>query len=145
MLLKQINDDLKSAMKEKKELELGSLRMLLSAIKNEEIAKRPNELTEEDVLSVVKREIKKIKDAIVDFESGNRADLVSKYKEELTILEKYMPAQVSEEEVRKIVKEVVANVEDKNFGLIMKTVMIALKEKGDVDGGLVSRIVKEEV
>jgi len=145
MLLLQINNDLKSAMKEKKELELRSLRMLSSAIKNEEISKRPNELTEEDILGVVKREIKKIKDAIVDFESGDRSDLADQYKEELAVLSKYVPEQLSEEDIRSVVKEVVLNAEDKNFGLIMKAVMTALKEKGDADGGLVSRIVKEEL
>lgn len=145
MLLEKINDDLKSAMKEKKEVDLRTLRMLLSAIKNEEIAKRPNELREEDVLVVVKREIKKTKDAIIDFKSGRREDLAIQYKEELDVLEKYVPKQIEEEYIRIVVKEVISKTEEKNFGLIMKQVMAELKEKGDVDGGLVSKVLKEEL
>jgi hypothetical protein len=142
-LLLRIQEEMKLAMREKKEKELSALRQLSAAIKNEEIAKRPEALKEEDVMVVIKREVKKLNDAIADFEKGGRADLVEDYKEQIKTFSRYLPAEMGEEEVRRIVKESIAFASDKNFGAVMKAAMAALK--GQADGGLVSRIVKEEL
>lgn len=143
MLLEKIQEDLKSAMKEKKEKELGAIRMLVAAVKNEEIAKRPKTLEEADVVVVVKREIKKLKDGAEQFRQGGREELALQYEEEIKFLGKYLPAEAGEEEVRKVVKNVVEKATDRNFGTVMKAVMAELK--GRADGALVSRIVKEEL
>jgi len=143
MLLDKIQADLSIAMKERDVNRLKALRMLFAAIKNEEIKKRPESLEEVDVPRIVKSEVKKLKDAIEQFRSGGREDLVKEYEEDAVVLGRYMPEEMSEEEVRKVVKEKVATSGDKNFGLIMKEVMTELK--GQADGGLVSRIVKEEL
>lgn len=142
-LLQQIQEDLKSAMKEKKEKELSALRMLVSSIKNEEIAKRPAELKEEDIAVVIKREVKKLKDAVLDFRKGGREDLAGDYEEQAKIFGRYLPEEMGEEELRRIITEVISSAEDKNFGLLMRTV----KEKtgGRADGATASRILKEEM
>lgn len=143
MLLEKIQDDLKSAIKNKKEKELSALRMLVAAVKNEEIAKRPKSLEDADVAAVTKREIKKLKDGIEQFRQGGREDLAAQYDEEAKILGKYLPEEAGEDEVRRVVKSVAEKATDKNFGAVMKSVMAELK--GKADGSLVSRIVKEEL
>ena len=143
MLLEKIQGDLKTAMKEKKEKELSAIRMLVSAVKNEEIAKRPKALEDTDVAAVIKREIKKLKDAAEQFAAGGRPELTAQYEEEVKFLGKYLPEEIGEEEVRRVVKTVVEKATDRNFGAVMKAVMAELK--GKADGALVSRIVKEEL
>lgn len=143
MLLEKIQEDLKSAMKDKREKELGAIRMLIAAVKNEEIAKRPKALEEADVAAVIKREIKKLKDGAEQFRQGGREDLAAQYEEEMKILGKYLPEEIGEEGIRRIVKAKLAEATDKNFGVIMKQVMAELK--GKADGALVSKIVKEEL
>ncbi|MFA5133188.1 MAG: GatB/YqeY domain-containing protein [Patescibacteria group bacterium] len=143
MLLDRIQEELKSAMKSKNEKETSVLRGLVAAVKNEEIAKRPKTLEEADVAAVIKREIKKLKDGIEQFNQGGRADLAESYESEIIILSKYLPEEASEDKIRKIVKEKIANSSDKNFGIIMKQVMAELK--GTADGSLVSKITKEEL
>lgn len=142
-LLVKIQEDMKSAMREKKEKELSALRQLSAAIKNEEIAKRPEAMKEEDITAVIKREVKKLNDAIADFEKGGRADLAGEYKEQIQVFSKYLPAAMSEDDVRRIVKEAVSAAPDKNFGAVMKAAMAALK--GRADGVTVTRMVKEEL
>mgnify|MGYP001357772615 CR=1 FL=1 len=143
MLLEKIQADLNNAMKERDANKLKALRMLFAAIKNEEIKKRPKSLEEADVLRIVKSEVKKLKDAVEQFRSGGREDLVKEYEEDIGALGQYMPEAMPEEEVRKIVKDKVATSDDKNFGIVMKQIMAELN--GQADGGLVSRIVKEEL
>src|SRR3989344_266872 len=107
-LLEKIQNDLTSAIKSKNEKETSALRMLIAAIKNEEISKRPEPLKEEDVLRVVKSETKKLADAVEQFTAGGRQDLIEQYKAEMEILKKYLPEQISEEEVKRIVTEVLS-------------------------------------
>ncbi|MFH1193713.1 MAG: GatB/YqeY domain-containing protein [bacterium] len=142
-LLDKIQSDLTSAMKSKSEKELGSLRILVAAVKNEEISKRPKALEEADIASVIKREVKKLKDGAEQFRGGGRNDLAEQYEEEIKILAKYLPEEAGEDEIRKAAKEKIAEATDKNFGLIMKQVMVEFK--GKADGSLVSKIVKEEL
>jgi uncharacterized protein YqeY len=138
-----IQNDLKLAIKNRNEKETSAIRMLVAAVKNEEIAKRPKVLEETDVAAVIKREIKKLKDGIEQFRQGGRADLAESYEMEIKILGKYLPEEAGEDEIRKVVKAKLAEADDKNFGVVMKQVMAELK--GKADGALVSRIVKEEL
>ncbi len=143
MLLEKIQEDLKTAMKSKNEKELSAIRMLVSAVKNEEINKRPKALEDADVAAVIKREMKKLKDAAEQFAAGGRPELTAQYEEEMKFLGKYLPEEIGEDEVRRVVKSVAEKATDKNFGAVMKAAMAELK--GKADGALVSRIVKEEL
>ncbi|MDO8264921.1 MAG: GatB/YqeY domain-containing protein [Candidatus Parcubacteria bacterium] len=169
LLKQQIQQRLIDALKNKKELEVSTLRLVISAIGNKEIEKRtklvkqePNlpeaemvkksQLTEEEIMEVISNEAKKRKESILAFEQGNRPELAEKEKEEIAILKVYLPEQLSEEEVRKIVKDAIAALraslapEERektgiNMGLVMKEIMPLTK--GRADGALTSTIVKE--
>ncbi len=143
LLLENIQNDLKVAMKSKNEKELSAIRMLVAAIKNEEINKRPKTLEEADVAAVIKREIKKLKDAVEQFTAPHGGELAAQYEEEIIFLGKYLPEEIGEDEVRRIVKSVAEKAIDRNFGAMMKAVMAELK--GKADGSLVSKVVKEEL
>lgn len=139
----KIKEDLKEAMKKGDSETRDVLRSLTSDIKNEFIKTR-KELEEKDVLNVIRRNIKSRKDSIEQFLAGGREDLAEKEKAELVILEKYQPAQMSEDEIRVAVKSAVARLEEKdakNFGIVMKETM--KDTEGKADGALVSKIVKE--
>jgi len=147
----RIQQNLNSALKEKKELEVLVLRQILAAVLNKEKQKRFKSkkeedalLTEEETTDVVSSEAKKRREAIVEFEKGKRQDLAEKEKKELEILEKYLPEQLPEEEIRKLVKEAIEAAgakEIKDMGKVMAELMP--KTKGRADNSLVSRIVRE--
>ncbi len=133
------------AMKAKDAPMVSTMRMLRSSIKNAEIDKM-KELTDEDVLDVVAKETKKLRDAAADFEKGGRADLVEQTKSEIAILSAFLPAQLSEEEVRAVVKEKAAETGASGPAAIGKLTGEVMKVlKGKADGTLVSRIVKEHL
>lgn len=143
-----IVEDTTRSLRAKDERRLTTLRMLSSAIHNREIEKRgkgeAGEITEEDVLGVLRFEAKKRRDAIAEFEKGRRPDLVEKEKQELSILEAYLPAELDDAVIGDAVKRVVAefgNVGAKDFGRVMGEVMKRLK--GRASGDRVSRAVKE--
>lgn len=143
MLKQDIEQQLKEALKSREELRLSTLRFLLSAVKNEEIAKQ-KEATDEDVITVVQRQIKQRKESIEAYTNGNRPELAEKEKQELEILSKFLPQQMTEDEIKKIVDEVIASLpenEKKNFGKVMGIVMVRVK--GKAEGSLVSKVVKE--
>ena len=156
-----IQKDLKNALLSKDEVRVSTLRMLLASVNNKEIEKRtkfskenPNakeaelqknsELQNEEVQQIIAGDVKKHKESIEMFQKGNRQDLVDKEAKELKILEAYLPEQMGEEEVRKLVEEAVATTGAKT-GQEMGKVMAALmpKVKGKADGSLVSKIVQE--
>jgi len=162
MVLKEkIQEDLTTVLREKKELELSVLRMLLSAVINRETEKKTKiwkakpelspekikkegQLTDEEIFEVIASEIKKRKESIELFEKGKREDLVKKEKAEAEILQKYLPEQLSEEAIKKLVEEAIAKVgakEIKDMGKVMAELMPQVK--GKADGSLVSKIVKE--
>lgn len=162
MLKEKIQEDLRKALKEKKEVELSVLRMLRAALHNktiekrtrlwkekpelkvEELKKQSELMTDEEVIEVILTEIKKKKEAILEFEKGERTDLVNKEKTELEILQKYLPEQLSEEEIKKLAKKIIKEVEAKDIkdlGKVMSQLMPKLK--GRAEGRLVSKIVKE--
>jgi uncharacterized protein YqeY len=146
MLKQKLQEELKQSMLARNELKTSVLRMLLSAINYYEIQKggAGYEATDEDVLSVIQKEAKQRRDSIEEFKKANRQELVDKETKELEMLQTYLPQQMSEEEIRVIVKEAVDQTGAKTIaemGKVMGTLMP--KVKGKADGGLVSKIVKE--
>jgi len=144
-LLDTINNDMKNYMKEKDSFSLGVVRMVKGAIQLESINKK-KELTDEEIISVISKQIKMRKDSIVEFEKGNRQDLVEQNKKEIEILNKYMPEQLSMEEINKIIDEaflLIKPISSKEQGLIMKE--ITPKLKGRADMSLVSGIIKDRL
>ncbi len=162
MLKEKINQDFKDAFKAKKELKVSVLRMLSSAIKNKETEKRTklakageqeeailvkeSQLLDEEVLMVIGTEAKRRKDSIEQYKTGGRPELAAQEEAEFKILSVYLPEQMEEDTVRKIVIESIkesgaAGVTD--LGKVMKVLMP--KVKGKADGGMVNKIVKEEL
>lgn len=144
-LKKRILSDLKDSMKAGDQVTRGVLRMLNSDIKNAEIEKG-GEAGDSEVIELIKRSVKRRKDSIEQFAKGGRADLVNKEKEELAVLEKYMPEWMSEEEIRKIVINIIEKsgaLGASDFGKIMGAVMKEIS--GNADGSVASKIVKEEL
>ncbi|PIS39420.1 MAG: hypothetical protein COT33_02035, partial [Candidatus Nealsonbacteria bacterium CG08_land_8_20_14_0_20_38_20] len=112
-------------------------------LKEAELAKE-SELTDDEIIEVVSSEIKKRREAILEYERGKREDLAEKEKKEAEILKKYLPEQLSEEEIQKLVKEVINKIgakELKDIGKVMKEVMP--KVKGRAEGGLISQSIKK--
>jgi len=145
-LKEQIPQDLKNALRNKRTLELSVLRMLQAALINKEIENRKEELTDEGVIGVVGAEIKKRRDAAREFEKVNRPDAADQEKAEIEILMKYMPQQMSEDEIRAAVKNAIDQTQAqsmKDIGKVMKVLMPTVK--GKADGQAVNKIVKEEL
>ncbi|MGB9911016.1 MAG: GatB/YqeY domain-containing protein [Microgenomates group bacterium] len=145
MLEEKIRQDLASALKKGETLKVSTLRFLLAEIKNEVMAKQ-RELTDEEIVAIIRRQIKKREESITAFQQGARDDLVRKEKEEINILSKYLPQQLSSEELEKIIKQAIAEINAKNpadFGRVMGAVMG--KVRGQADGSLVSEMVKKEL
>lgn len=149
MIHEQIEVELKSALKSGEKEKTGVLRFLISAIKNHQIeikAKGEEYLKDEEVIAVIRRQVKQRKDSIAEYEKGGRADLVEKEKAELAILENYLPAQVDESKIREIVKmkkEALGIADKSGFGKLMGAVMADLK--GQTDGDAVKKVVEEEL
>jgi uncharacterized protein YqeY len=142
-LLERLNQDMKTAMKNKEKTKLSVIRMLRSEIKNEEI-QRQHTLSDEEVIEVLMRELKKRKDSLQQFEEAGRDDLVQQLREEITVIEPYLPEQLSEEELRELVQEVVQETgasSKADMGKVMKAIMPRVK--GRADGKLVNRLVQE--
>ncbi len=144
MFSDQIDQDLKSALKEKNEVVVSSLRNLKAAVKNAEIEKK-SALTDDEVLIVVAKKVKQHKDSIESFKAGGRNDLVEIEMSQMQVLEKYLPKQMEESELRQIVKEAIAatGAGAGDFGKVMKAVVV--KVAGKADGNAISKIVKEEL
>jgi uncharacterized protein len=138
----KIENDLKDAMRARDQEILGTLRMLVAAVKNKKI-EIGRDLNEEEVIAALKSEVKKRKDSIESYKSGNREDLAEKEQAEIEILSKYLPEQMGDEEVKAAVKKVAEemNATKADFGKVMGKVIAELK--GKADGAQVSRIVKE--
>lgn len=143
-LLEQLNKDMVEAMKNKDSFSLGVIRMAKGALQLEAINKK-KELTDEEVVSVIAKQIKIRNDSIAEFTKANRTDLVDQNKKEIEILNKYMPEQLSEEEVNRIIDEAFTklNPTSKDMGLIMKEVSPKLKGKADMSK--VNAIIKEKL
>lgn len=133
-----------AAMKSKDGARLDAFRMLKAAIKNKAIDLRKPGLTDEEIIVIIRGEIKKRREAIELYTQGGRLELASKEQGELDLLQTFLPAELSDEEIRAKVKEIVAGLaeeERKNFGKVMGAVMKAFQ--GKVDGTRVTVFVKE--
>ncbi|MEI8344119.1 MAG: GatB/YqeY domain-containing protein [Candidatus Moraniibacteriota bacterium] len=147
-LKEKITSDLKDAMKSGDTLRRDTLRLMDSAIKNVEIEKNKREegLQDEEVLEVLGRGVKQRQDSIRQFEAGGRPDLAEKEKVELEIILPYLPAQLSQQEIEKVVVEILATSENPtlaDLGKIMGQAMAQLK--GKADGNVVREIVKSQL
>lgn len=142
-LKSRLNQDLKEAMKAKDEVRLRTVRMLLAAIKNFEVEQmRP--VTDEEILQIMSKEIKKRQEAIEMYEKGNRQDLAQAERLEVQIIQSYMPQQMGEGEIRELAKKIITELglsSPKDVGTAMKAIMPHVK--GRADGKLVNKIVSE--
>ncbi|MCR4263377.1 MAG: GatB/YqeY domain-containing protein [Candidatus Roizmanbacteria bacterium] len=147
MLKQTLKTDLNAAMKEKNSTKVGTLRLLLSAIQYFEIQKeRDYQANDQEVLTLVEKEVKKRRESIDLYTQGNRPELAEKEAKELEILQSYLPKQMSEDEMRKLVTQAVAQSgaqSPQDIGKVMGILMPQVK--GKADGGLVSKIVREEL
>ena len=141
-LKEQLTADMKEAMKNKEKERLAVIRMVRGAIRQQEIDGQ-KELGEEDVIAVISKEVKMRRDSIEEFQKGGREDLVEKTQAEIDVLLPYLPEQLSEDEVKALVKEAVEQTgaaSMKDMGKVMGVLMP--KVKGRADGKLVNSIVK---
>lgn len=148
MLKQKLQSELKEAILAQDETKKSVLRMVISAIGYAEINKggAGYEATDEDVLSVIQKEVKQHRDSIEQFKNANRLELVEKEETELKILETYLPEQMAEDDVRKLVVDAITKSEATNISDIGKVMGILMPQvKGKADGGLVSRLVREEL
>lgn len=144
-LKEQLTEDMKTAMKAKEagKQRLGVIRMVRGVVRQAEIDGK-KELGDEEVIAVISKEVKQRRDSIEEFKKGGREDLVAQNEAEIAILMEYLPKQLSEAEVRELVKAAIAESgarEPKEMGKVMKVLMP--KVKGKADGKLVNGIVKE--
>lgn len=148
MLKDKIQEQLKAAMISKDEERLSTIRMLKSAIQYFEIQKggAGYEATDEDVIEVIGREIKKRRESIELYEKGGRQELADKEKRELDILSEYLPEQMSEEEIRTLVEEAISQTGASSIAEMGKVMGVLIpKTKGKADGSLISSIVREKL
>lgn len=153
MLHQQIEAELKSALKSGEKEKTGVLRFLISAIKNHQIeikAKDEQYLKDEEVIAVIRRQVKQRKDSIAEYEKGGRQELADKEKAEMEMLENYLPAQAGEAKIREVVKAKIAELgmdkpassaDKSGFGKLMGAAMTELK--GQADGDAVKKVVEE--
>jgi hypothetical protein len=143
MLNEQIQKDLESAMKDKQELKVSTLRLLVSEIRNKQIEKQA-EPNNEEIIALIRRAVKQRQESIESYQKGERNDLAEKEKSEMAILSNYLPQELSASEVEKVVKEVIGEVGvsgPQDFGKVMNGAMNRLK--GKVDGAKVAEAVKK--
>ena len=141
----RILTDLVSAMKNKDKERLSVLRMVKGAMQLEEINVK-HELEDDEVIRIISKQIKTRKDSIVEFEKGNRTDLIDATNNEINILEEYMPEQMTEEEISKVINDVFGQINPtspKDMGKIMSTISPLVKGKADM--GLVNKMIKEKL
>lgn len=142
-----VQHDLHDAMRAQEKVRAGTLRMVLTAITNEEVAGREHrDLTDDDVLRVIAKEAKKRKEASAAYTDAGRAELAAQEDAELAVLETYLPAQLGDEELRAIVSGVIAETGAsgmQQMGQVMKAAQAEVA--GRADGGRVAAIVKEQL
>lgn len=144
-LLEKINQDYITSYKNKDEFRVQVLRLLKTAIKNEEIANKGN-LTDENIINALRREAKQRKDSILEYQKAQKPDMAEKEEKELQIIEEYLPQLLSEEETKKIVEDTIAELgaaDSSKKGMVIGTIMG--KHKNKVDGSLVAKLVNERL
>ena len=141
----QLMDDLKTSMKNKDKLRKNVITMVRAAVKQREVDERV-ELNDEDVIDIISKQVKQNKDAILEFQKGDRQDLVDQTQSEIDILLEYLPLQLTEEELDVIVKAAIKEVNAetvKDIGKVMGNVLP--KIKGKADGSLVNKLVRQHL
>lgn len=144
-MFEKVTKDLTEAMKNKDAFRLSVLRMLKSALKNEEINKK-NPLTDDEVLAIIKKQVKTRKDSMNEYASYNRMDLADSLQKEIDILNAYLPEELSDEELEKVITETIAKLNAnsvKQMGLVIKTISSEYGARCDM--AKVSKIVKEKL
>ncbi len=143
-LKEKLQNDLTAAMRARDEVRSGTIRMVLTAIKNEEVAgKEARELSDAEVITVLSREAKKRREAAEAYEQAGAADRAANEKAEGAIIAEYLPAQLSEQEIKDLISAAIAETGasgPQQMGLVMKS--IQPKIAGKADGGVVSTLVK---
>jgi len=143
-LKEKLQADLTEAIRGRDEVKSGTIRMLLSAITNEEVAgKAAKVLTDAEIITVLSRETKKRREAVEAFTAAKRDDLANKEKAEAAVIAQYLPEQLSEAEIKKMITEAIAETNaagPAGMGLVMK--VLQPKIAGKADGGVVSALVK---
>ena len=142
MLKIQINDDLKEALKNRNAVAADALRMLKARIQNDEISKQ-KEFDDNQIVEVIFSEVKKRKDSVEAYTKGNRPELAEKEQQEIIVLQKYLPKQLNETEIREIVQQTLGDqtLTAADFGKAMGMVMPKLK--GKAQGDAISKVIKE--
>ncbi len=144
-LKEKLLSDMKGALKARDALKLNTIRGLNAEIKNREIDLR-QELGDDEIVPIISTQIKKRKEAATLFDKGGRADLCEKENQEMVVLQEYLPEQVSEEDLRRRVREVVAElgvVEMKDLGKVMKT--LTLEFRGRANNSVIKDLVAEQL
>lgn len=144
-LVEQLDQDMKLAMRNKDKFTLSVIRMVRSSIKYIEI-EQGSALTDEQVIDVLTRELKQRRDSLQEFEKANRSDLSQNVRDEIVVLQKYLPKQLSEDELSEIVKETIAEIgaaKKSDMGKVMSALMP--KVKGKADGKMVSKLVQDKL
>jgi uncharacterized protein YqeY len=139
-LKKRLMEDLKTSMKNKDKIKKNAVTLIRSSIKQQEVDTR-KDLNDDDIIDIISKQIKQKKNSIEDFRKGNREDLIELTKQEISILETYMPEQLSDDELEDIVKKAVEETEAKtkrDIGKVMSKVMPLVK--GRADGNQVNKI-----
>lgn len=142
-LLASLQKDMVAAMKAKDKEALGTIRMLKAAVTNEQI-NLGHDLTADEEIAVLSRELKQRKDSLTEFKAADRTDSVAKLEAEIKVVESYLPKQLSADEVKALVEETIQEVgatSKADFGKVMSAVMPKLK--GQADGKVVNQTVKE--
>ena len=145
MLESKIQSDTLMAMKNSDKFKVSVLRMLKSAIQAEKINAK-NELTDENIIAIIKKLVKQRTDSILEYEKYNRPDMVATLKQEIKILEEYLPKQLSEEETKEAVKKIMSNYPDatiKDMGKIMKEASSSLGSIADMSE--VSKLIRNSL
>lgn len=139
----KLMDDLKTSMKNKEKLRKNVITMVRAAVKQREVDERV-ELSDEDVIDIISKQVKQKRDAIVEFQRGERQDLVDTTNEEIAILLEYLPLQLTEEELDQIVKDAIEEVNAETVKDIGKVMGVVLpKVKGKADGSAVNKLVRQ--
>ena len=143
-LKEKLQTDLTQAIRSRDEVQSGTIRMLLAAITNEEVAgKAAKVLSDAEIITVLSREAKKRREAVEAYTQAKREDLANKEKAEAAVIAQYLPEQLSEDEIKKLIQEAIASTGatgPSGMGLVMK--QLQPKIAGKADGGLVSALVK---
>jgi uncharacterized protein len=139
-ITQQLTQDMKQAMRDRDSLLLGTLRFLLAEIKNVEIDQ--GELDDVGVQKIIARQIKQISETLADYQNAGRTDRVEEEKQKMAVLQKYLPQQLTDQELEEIVEKVLSANPDWRMGEVIREVLA--QAAGQADGGRVSKIVQQK-